>query len=171
MKVTGYLLREAIRKWELRRDSAANMFNESLHKFDGEDKLSPDEVSARFTNAEESVSKLQEAQARYNLLVKVSVQNRNITLLEAVKRIGGAGRSEKMWRTATSPKKDPYSYRDNTERDNSKERAKSVLSTEEREDRAHKAAAFAGIVRAAIATGNGTEVDSEVIGLSPDLLT
>ncbi len=172
MKVNGYLIREAIKKYELRRDTSAKVFSESLHKFANEAKATPNEVVAKYRAAEDAVASLQVAQARYNLMVQVNVLDQKMTLLEAIKRIGGAGRLEKMWRDAVSPKSDRYSYRDDSlERDNTKERAVATMSQDEREKKANKAASRAGAFRAAIASGNGIEVDTDQIGLDSNLLT
>lgn len=171
MKVNGYLIREAIKRYELRRDTSAKMFSESLHKFADETKATPDEVVAKYRAAEDAVAALQVAQARYNLLIQVNVLDKKMTLMEAVKRIGGAGRLEKMWRDAVSPKSDRYSYRDDMERDITKERAIPTMSQDEREEKANKAASRAGAFRAAIAAGNGIEVDADQIDLDSSLLT
>ena len=172
MKVTGYLIREAIKRHELRRDTSAKTFPETLHKFVGDDKHSPDDIISRYRASEDAVAALQVAQARYNLTVQVTVFDQKMSLLEAVKRIGGAGRLEKMWRDSVIPKSDRYSYRDETmERDTTKVYAKPTMTQDEREDRANKAASRAGAFRAAIAAGNATEVDADSIGLDPKLFT
>jgi hypothetical protein len=41
MRVTGYMLREAIKQHELRRDTAASAFDGSLKVFPGETKEAP----------------------------------------------------------------------------------------------------------------------------------
>lgn len=172
MKVNGFLIREAIRRWELRRDSAAGLFKGSLFRFSGEIKTSPVEISDRFVAAEAATASLQTSQARYNLLVTVVVFDQEMTLAESIKRIGGAGRLEKMWRDAAAPKQDKYGYeRDLMERELDKERSVPVLGEKELMDRAHKAAAFAGAIRAAIASGNGTMVEHSDVSLDSSLLT
>ncbi len=172
MKINGFLIREAIRRWDLRRDAAANVFKQSLFRFSGEVKTSPIEIEARFVRAESATASLQTSQSRYNLLVMVVVFDMEITLSEAIKRIGGAGRLEKMWREAAAPKRDSYSYeRDIMERELDKERAAPTLTENEIMDRAHKAAAYAGALRAAIAAGNGTLIEHSDINLDSSLLT
>lgn len=172
MKVTGYLIREAIKRHELRRDTSAKTFPEVLHSFVGDNKHTPDEIIARFRASEDAVAALQVAQARYNLIIEITALDQKMTLMEAVKRIGGAGRLEKMWRDSVIPKSDRYSYRDESmERDTTKVYAKPTMTQDEREDRANKAASRASAIRAAIAAGNATEVDAEAIGLDPKLFT
>lgn len=172
MKVNGFLLQQAIKRWELRRDTASNQFSDTLFKFKDETKASPDSVFKDFVTAEDAIVKLETAQAKYNLKVIVDLApGRQMTLTEAVKRLGGAGRGEKMWKTATNPKKDRYGYGSPTERTSNTERATYVLSTSEMMSRADKAAQSTGLLRAAIARGNGTEFDAADIGLEPALLT
>lgn len=44
MKITGWQLREALKMWELRKGAAEKLFPESLHKFKGEVKDSPQDI-------------------------------------------------------------------------------------------------------------------------------
>lgn len=173
MKVTGFLLREAIRRWELRRDTAANQFDDSLAKFKDEDKQSPTEITQAFVEAEVAVAKLQAAQARYNLSinVKLEVTNETVTLCEAVKRLGGAGRLEKMWRSAAGGKKDRYGGYDQGTRRADEVRAVRTVTVKESMAHANRASAVAGALRAGIAKANGTEMEAREIGLDTMLLT
>lgn len=161
MKITGWLLREAIKSHELRRDTAARAFNGTLRKFDDEVKQAPTEVVAEFLAREASIAALQVAQAQYNLKVRVNHDGRNITLCEAVKLIGGLGRAEKMYRSATGDKPDRYSIRDDNVRDPNQVRAKETIAPAEAARLASIQAKSAGRLRAAIATGNGTEIEIE----------
>jgi hypothetical protein len=166
MKVTGYQLREAIKQHELRRDTSAQEFAGSLKQFPGEEKDAPENVVARFLAAEWAIAQLQVAQMRYNLAINVAHEGVEITLAEAIKRVGGEGRVEKMWRTATNPKTDRYGYNDD-ERDPTRVRAITTISTSEIVKRATVAGKRAGSFRAAIATANAREVEIE--NLSPVL--
>ena len=162
MKVTGYTLREAIKRWELRRDTAATQFTKALNKFDGEIKASPDDVMKDFNRAEDALSSLQTAQAAYNLANRVQVQAKVMTLGEAVKRIGGAGRAEKMWRVAAAGKKDRYGSNDaETVRNKDEIRAIAVVSTNHAMTCAHEAAKFASALREAIGVGNAQALEIE----------
>lgn len=170
MKVTGFQIREAMRRWELRRETAANQFTDSLLAFRDEQKATPDEVMKGFVDAEAAVAKLQTAQAKLNLVVTVDVQGTKMPLIEAIKRLGGAGRAEKMWRQAAGgTKKDRYGYRDENVRREGEERAASTISQKEAISRATKAGSFASAVRNAIAKGNTVEVEIE--NLDPALVT
>lgn len=168
--VSGYQLREAIRRWELRKDSSFERFGESLIYFPDDPKPDPVGLADSFSQAEDAIVALQVAQMRYNLLVKVSVLGVEMPLGQAVKRIGGAGRLGKMWRDATGNKKDRYStYREDT-RKSDEIRANRTMPVNECMSRADKAAVFAGAMRAAIATGNSVQLPIAEIGLDPKLL-
>lgn len=166
MKTTGYGLREAIKFHKLRSEEAASSFDSTLKVFSGDTKEAPQAVVERYLAAETAVSRLQTAQAELNLLVKVTVDGDTITLSEAIKRIGGLGRAEKMWRSVASPKKDRYSTFEDT-RDSTREHAKSTITTTEASALASKVAKTAGRFRAAISTANTVEVD--IIDLDPAL--
>ncbi len=170
MKTTGYALREAIKLQELRRDTAARAFNGSLKAFPQPAELAskvpvketPQQVVAVFLKAEASIAKLQVAQARYNLLVTVTVEGVTLTLSEAIKSIGGVARAEKMWRTAAGPKPDRYaSYSNEDEIDPTKLRAIPTITPTEAVKLAAQVAKRAGALRAGIATGNTREVEIE----------
>jgi hypothetical protein len=166
MKITGYGLREAIKLHKLRSDEAASSFDSTLKAFEDEEKESPQSVVERYLAAEAAVSRLQTAQAEYNIIVKVTVDGATITLSEAIKRAGGLGRAEKMWRSAASPKKDRYSTFEDT-RDPTREHAKCTITATEAAALASKVAKTAGRFRAVIATANTVEVD--IIDLDPVL--
>lgn len=167
MKVTGYKLREAIRRFELQRDTTVNLFKDSLHVFDDESKADPISLMQKFRDAEFAVVTLQEAQQRYNLKVSIDVYGKKIFLAAGVKMLGGAGRAAKMWREAVSEKDDRHSYRSNLERSKDTIAAKRVVTYDIALKEANKADAYAGALRAAIATGNATEMEIE--GLEPML--
>ena len=167
MKVTGYQIREAIKRHELARDTAVQMFKKSQHVFEDEEKVHPRDVMKQFKASEEAVVDLQEAQQKYNLTVTVDVQGSKMTLCSAVKRLGGAGRAEKLWRDSVVEKEDRYAMRENLERNKDVVRAKKVLTFDEAIDSANKAAGFAGALRAAVAMGNSKEM--EVEGLDSSL--
>lgn len=167
MKVTGYQLREAIKQQTLRRDTTAQAFNGSLKKFPEEKKDAPSDVMNEFLQAESAVAKLQIAQMRYNLAVQVTVLGETMPLGEAIKRIGGPARAEKMWRSATGPKGDRYFSREDDEFDPAKVRAVATLSVKEALKLAQGAAKLAGALRAAVAMGNAEAV--EINDLTPAL--
>lgn len=159
MKVTGYQLREAIKQHTLKRDSLASSFNGTLKVFPGIDfvKDAPAVVMDEFLAAELAVTKLQVAQMQYNLAVRVTVLGERMTLAEAIKRVGGPARAEKMWRSVAAPKRESY-YRDDDELDKTKVRAIPTISAKDSIKLAQAAAKQAGAFRAAIAIGNAEEI-------------
>jgi len=169
--VTGYALRDALKQWELRLAAANKSFNGSLYRFKGEEnKKSPHDVALDISTAERAIVELQVAQMQYNLLVGVNVQGESMTLAEAIKHVGSAGKIEKMWKAAvTGKEKSKYSYEDPTVRDNNpnQERAVEVLSSEELLAVTGLASRRAGALRSVIATANAT---SQMVDLDPTLL-
>lgn len=162
MKTTGYALREAIKQHELKRDTASRTFNASLKKFPDETKDKPQDVVVQLLNAEKAIAKLQVAQMRYNLAVTVDVQGEGMTLAEAIKRVGGDARAEKLWRSASGPAADPYGYnRAPDTRDPNQVHAVATITSAEATKLASASAKRAGAFRAAIATGNAREVELE----------
>ena len=162
MKITGYKLRHAIREAEHIKNLAASQWDDSLHAFPGESKSSPTVLMAKYQDAENRLAQLQLAQTQYNLTVMVDVQGIPMTLCEAVKRVGGAGRAEKMWRAAAGgEKKDRYSYRNDLTRNTTEIRAERTISVEAALDQAKKSSRHAAALREAIETGNATEVNIE----------
>jgi hypothetical protein len=161
MKVTGYKFQHALRELGHVSDIAAGQFNDSLKVFPDDVKTHPTEVMARYQAAEAKIAKLQTLQAQYNLDVTVQVQGQPMTLSEAVKLVGGAGRAEKMWRSVAAPKQDRYGG-DRDTRDAGVVVAQKVISTEEAAGHAKAAARWASALREAIQVGNATEMEFPV---------
>jgi len=169
MEVTGIQLREAIKRWALRRDTSNTHFSESLFQFESEAEEigNPNDLMASLEKAELAIATLQVAQTNYNLQTGVTVRGDSLSLCDAVKRIGGAGRMEKMWRSAATNKgRDKYSYREST-RDKDKEYMKRTVSVQDCMKRATEAGKYAGSLRDAIAVGNTGKLEIE--GLDPAL--
>ena len=154
MKTTGYKLRHAIREAEHIKNIAAGQWDDSLHAFPGEDetKAAPQVLMAKYVECENRLAALQLAQTRYNLAVTVTVQGQPMTLCEAVKRVGGAGRAEK---------KDRYGYNRDLTRNSTEIRAVRTISIEAALLEAKRAARYASALREAIEVGNSTEVEIE----------
>jgi hypothetical protein len=162
MKTTGWQLKEALGAWELRKSAAEKLFPESLHKFKGEEKDSPQSLVEAYLKAETAIAKLQVAQMRYNLMVKVKVLDETLTLAEAIKLVGGAGRIEKMWGSVNPARsRSAYMPELGLTRDPSQERAEPTLSVKEGTKLAEQARKRASAFRAAINSGNGQEVEIE----------
>lgn len=160
-KVTGYQLRESIKQWELRKDAATKAFPDSLFKFEGETKQTPERVAEELRHAEAAIASLQVAQMRYNLAVSLSVQGQEMTLAEAIKRAGGASRNEKLWKTADSRSNLSSLLGTDRRRVRSVDevRAEPTISEGDILEYASAAGKVAGAYRAAIAVANATEVE------------
>jgi hypothetical protein len=167
MKIDGYTLQQAIREAKAERDQVSQRFTPSLRKFPDEVKPDPRKLAEQFSEIEARVAKLQVAQTIYNLTVKVEVNGQEITLLEAVKRVGGAGRLESMWRSAAAPQQDRYSYRNEDTRDKDAVVSTHQVPFEEAAGLRRSAGRAASALRAAIQKGNAekVEVDVDLTGL------
>jgi hypothetical protein len=161
MQIDGNMLRTALSKWNLLKESAAGAFNDSLHKFDGEVKDDPKAIVFELEKAELAITRLQVAQMRYNLEVKVSASDGTITLAEAIKRVGYAGRTEKLWRGAAQTKEDPYG-RLQLIRDPTQQHAKAVLSKKEAVQLAVAAGKATNELKGAIASGNSIKIEMDL---------
>jgi|SRR5688572_1141315 len=162
MKVTGYAIREALRRWQLRRDTAESQFVGSLMRFEGDQKSTPEEIVRITLEAETAIARLQTLQTRYNLNVQVTVDGfGRISLLECIKRFGGLGRVEKLWRKAATEKEDRYGLIDRNVRDKDQVVATRSISFEEASKRTIEAGKQLGALREAVAVGNARDVDFE----------
>lgn len=155
-QVTGYQLREAIRRLELRRDALQAVFQDSLQAFPGESKPAPQATGSELMEIEEAISNMQTAQAAYNLQVKLP---NGMLLCTAIKLIGAAGRNEKRWREVASPKKKDSYYDRDTVRREGETRASSTVDPATAAGLAQSAAKIASDIRSGIAMANATTVD------------
>lgn len=171
MKVNGYILRQAISRWELKRDTAMSRFSSSLTRFPDEQKAHPDTLAEIVTLADEAIAKLMHALTLYNLAIVVRLVNgAEMTLYEAVHRLPATGRVGKAWREAIAGKRDRYGVPSDLTRQADEIRAERVITDEHAMTRANKVAAYASDLRAAIGVGNATPVPAESIKLDPSLL-
>ena len=159
IKVTGYMLRDAIKEHELARDTASAAFDPSLKAFPGDTgaKKTPQEIMEVFLREETIIAKLQVAQMVYNLHVKVNVLGVEMSLGEAIKLVGGLGRAEKMWKGAIQDRRN--SYMDVDVRDPNQVRAERTVTSDECLALARNSGKSASALRAAIATSNGVVVE------------
>lgn len=167
MKLTGYTIREAISQTEFDRDALKAEFDDALFIFRDEWKRDPDDIMVEYDLAECQIAKLQTVQMRYNLAVEVAVGDEAITLAEAVKQIGGAGRVAAIWKNAlerqTSPATTLGLYgRSNRMREKDTLVAQPTLSRDVYVEMSRDAARYAAMLRNAIAEGNATVVEMEV---------
>ena len=167
MKITGYKLQHRLRELHHLRDMAASQFDHGRSRFDDDNKPTSKQAFDRYEAAEATIAKLQTAQSQYNLALRVDVLGESLTLAEAVKRVGGAGRMEKMWRSIAVQKKDRYGFDNDEVRDAGSIRAKATVTVDEAAGYAQKAARFASALREAIQVANATAV--EIDELDPSL--
>lgn len=161
MKITGYQLREAIRAWELKKSAAEQLVPISLTYFKGEPVPDPKSLIEQIADAEQKIAQLETVQTAYNLSVMVTVLEKKMTLTEAIKAVGGAGRVEKLWRMAVkgdNQRDRGYGYQENR-KEKDTEIAQRAITVEAAMKSAHEAAKYAGAVRASIAQGNNEERD------------
>ena len=161
-EVTGYEIREALKRWKTQRLVADQQFNASLFAFKDEKKANPEEIVSNFRKADTAIALLQELQQQYNSKVKVKVGKEDITLSLAVKLVGGAGRITNMWhKAATETGLDRYESRSMT-RKTDEERAGRVVPQDKAIKLSDEAAKFAAAIRSAMAVGNSVKLDMEV---------
>lgn len=161
LTVTGQKIKEVLKIKTLELTTVLSTFDESLVSFEGDKgkKDTPQQVMDNVVRLEKEVAFIQTLQSRYNLAVKVKIQHVEITLEEAVKLVGGAGRTAKRWKeVAKGEKKDRYSSRYDNTRDKDKEYAVPTISKAEALEKAKVAERYASAIRTAIATGNLQQV-------------
>jgi hypothetical protein len=168
--VNGFMIRDAMNRWNLKRDTANKQFPNSLYAFDDDEgNLAPEEVIRNYAEADEAYAQLQVIQQAYNAKITINYQDRKISLALGVKLIGGAGRIEKMWRSAIAEKRDRYSDGPPRERTKDSQYAKRQISPKEAMSGAEVAAKSAATLRSTIAKANGTDIDVRELGITVDV--
>lgn len=164
MEVTGYMLKEVLKLKSIELQAVQSLFDESLYKFEDENKMDPSEVVSNIQKLEEEISILQTAQSYYNLQVKVNIVDKKITLEQSIKLVGGAGRISKMWRNAAAGNtRDKWGRGRIETRKVDEERAISTLTNVEALNYAKEAEKIASALRSAIAVGNTEKVNIDWI--------
>ena len=162
MKTSGYQLREAITMWKLRKTTAEGQFTDSLAKFAEETKDTPQAVVLAVQHAESNIVRLQVAQMKYNLAVKVSpLDLGEMSLAEAIKLSGVVSRIEKIWAGASTANRSHYGGYNARVRDPQQILAEATITSKEVLAETSRATKHAGALRAAIGAGNTHEVEIE----------
>ena len=164
MKVTGYQLREAIKRATQRAEMARLVFKDSVVGFEDESK-NPMAAALAFEQRGTEVALLQALQQQYNqavVLEGIEVCGKPITLAVGVKLVGHAGAIEKEWRQMAAAKRERYSSDPITERDCNKVYAKKLVTPELAMAQSESHGAFAAKLRAAIAVANNTQLIMDV---------
>jgi hypothetical protein len=163
MKITGYKLQHKLKELEQLKEVFAQQFNDNIMQFESQnEKLELPEVFGDYTAVEKRISKLQAAQCAYNMAVKVNVLGDSMSLLEAVKLIGGAGRSEKMWKDVVKGNRSRHHGYGEQTRDKTSEYAVRSVTIGDSVKFAQQAAKIAGALREAIQTGNANEIELDL---------
>jgi len=160
MKLNGYRIKNAIQSHCHQREVLGNQFKKSLKKFPDEDKPKPTAIMQHYRTCEETIAHLQQLQTVYNNTVKVNFEGGTVPLAFLIKAVGGMGRTEKMWRTAT-PKPNRY-YDEPDERKNDTTYAVDQMTAEELLEYSRAAARRSANAREQIALGNATEIEMDV---------
>ena len=104
LAITGDKIMEALYKLSSKRSIAEDAFQEII-KQDNCSKGNAFEAMDRLLKVERDIAFIQTLQTQYNLsvLLKTS-EGKDISLTEAVKRIGGEARSSQLWKNITNHK-------------------------------------------------------------------
>lgn len=162
-KVTGYGLKEIVKKLERRRDTAKSQFEEALYYFEGETASEVAQKNAqglakKYEDLERQIAQVQTLQAEYNAGISITVQGQKYTLSHAIKLLGGAERIEKLWQKAAEIENSGSRYYSpDRVRVAGQEHAKRSISSNEAITESEKASTFVGALRAAVAVANSTE--------------
>lgn len=98
-KITGYMLRDAIKQAEFRVETTLAQFNDSLFTFPEEKKPSPEESALEYEKAQMALVHLRTAQARYNLAIQLA--GFELSLAEGIKKLTALCAVDKIWRGTT----------------------------------------------------------------------
>lgn len=163
MKTNGIQLMASIKKLQKRRDLLQSQFEGSLQKFDDEKKRDPVELASEIERYERQIADLQAAQSVLNSKVRITVDGQEMSLLAAVKQVGGAERIVSLWTgVATSGAKQRERYggfMDRSVRNKDQEVAKDTVSADKAIEMAQVASERASALRAAISYGNAVDVE------------
>ena len=156
MKVNGYKIQQRLKELNQLRDALATQFNNSVSQYaDAANKVNPTEVMDQYGVVEDKIARLQVAQNYFNQMAKVFVVDETMSLLEAVKVVGGVGRTESMWRKAAIDVL-PYGYAVRTVEHILPERQ---VATDVCLEKAKLYSRLGAAYRQAIQTGNAQEID------------
>lgn len=166
MRVTGLWFRQRIKSLEADLRVLRTAFNQNLYQFPSdEDLLDPRKVQEEIWSKELAVTHLQALQAQYNLQVPIRVDGLpEMTLAQAVKLVGGAGRVEAAWKQAVGDDDEMGYLYGQSQRQRSREDEIAVKAVPDREalELFKRASRIAGALRSAIEIANTTEVEVDI---------
>jgi hypothetical protein len=158
LKVTGYQIREALRRIESERKIAIEQSKDSLWHFKGEEGNTFEEVMNAYQQADYQISVLQVLQQYYNQTVLVDLRGSILPLALLVKMVGSWGRLEKMWREACSNKRGSY-YEPEKQRDPTMIYASRTVPVKTAMLKANEASSLLTHIRQEIAKANATTLE------------
>ena len=89
MRLTGYQLMDRLEELKGQAKTLDGQFGGALYRFESEEeKGDPRQIMAAYAECERKITLIQEAQARYNLAVAVTVDGDEMTLHRAVRQGG-----------------------------------------------------------------------------------
>jgi hypothetical protein len=165
MRVTGYMLMDRIEELQEQARTLENQFKTALFRFPNESEEKPDPrvLMADYQTCQEQLSRLQEAQAEYNLRVQVTAGAETMSLQRAVKLIGSAAHIKNQWKTAAQDEEvNRYFGPTPRQRDKDAEYAVRVVSVEECLRLTETASRLAKALKQAIRSGNATEMELDI---------
>jgi hypothetical protein len=171
VKANGSRLKLLLKLWNDKKLASMSKWSGSFWRFPshGDDFLSPGDVNEELIEADSAIAILQTIQAQYNLKVMINVGGTESSLLQAVKQIGGAGRSEKRWAEASRNDNDSTRRmrrweveQHNAPRDTDKEYPVPTMEADTIAEYSLGATKHAAQLREGIAKGNGTMLEIEI---------
>jgi hypothetical protein len=164
MRVTGYLLMDRIETLQEQAKTLDSQFKSALFQFETETEEKPDPrlLMRSYQECQEKLALLQEAQAEYNLRVKVTVLFESMSLQRAVKLIGSASYIKNQWKSAAQDEGQNHFYGMPRQRDRDSEYAARMVGRQECLQLAEAASKMAAALKQAIRSGNATEIDLEI---------
>lgn len=164
MKITGYQLREALRHWRSVLEGLAIDLKGSLYYFDIKEKIDPLIIAEDYKTAEDAVSRIEEAQQRYNLRINLTIADEPQTLTYAIKALGMAGRYAAIWKAVASDKQSKRGWDDSYDRVRNKDdvHAKRTISKETASKMRTAANRYAADIRQAIALANASNIEIDI---------
>lgn len=159
MTITGYRLMDRLEELKERTGALDAAFGSAMFKFADEQKADPHEIARDYERIETVIGQIQEAQARYNLLVLVPYGETTITLEYAIKLQGVMGRLKNQWKNAAQKKPNRYGLVDDFTRDANAVVAARQVSEIEALEQSAVYAKRAQKLKQAIRSGNAQERD------------
>lgn len=159
MQVTGKMILDQIELLKDRTKTFDDEFANTLYAFKDEQKPSPEAVAEYYMRVQGHMAILQDAQARVNTTVRVTVLGAEYSMLEAIKLQGVYTRIANQWQTARSAKRKGHHYMDTEHvRGADQERADRTVTVEAAKQQMEAAKRMAKKFQNAVGDGNRVPV-------------